>query len=238
MKRRSSALLLSVVLATTVAACADVDVGDAATAADGAVRTVTVRPRVVVDGTVELADRSRGRLSVDAIIAHADGARVVAHGDEVVDTDAAPVFFSFAPDAIDDQVAAQCDWQVPVEGGVIAMAFGPADSVDTSIAGTDGLLGHTALIHGTITIAVDDVATGESANDAGEIDPDGSPAKPTSPAGGPDDVNGDVSAVDPDGTPAKPITGAVDPDGTPARPTSPAGDPDDVAVENGEIDPD
>lgn len=205
--RRACTLLLSVVLGTTMAACADAPGTD--------VRDVTIRPRVVVDGTLELADRTGGRIVLEGIVAHADEARVVAANDTLTVDDRIPLFFSFAPDGVSDQLAAERTWSVPVDGGTITMGFGPAaDDVDSASVSA-GLGGHTALIHGTIAVSPD----GFSAfGDTGEIDPDGSPAIPDAPPDG---------EVDPDGTPARPIKGEVDPDGTPARP-----------IKGGEVDPD
>ncbi len=217
LKRLVSALLLSVVLGTTVAACA-VDVAES----DAAVRSVTVRPRVVIDGTVELADRTGGRIVIDAVVAHATDARVLDGADAIV-VDDESIFFNFAPDHVADQVAAERVWQVPVAGGVIAMGFGPVDTdvAGTEVSGAAGIVGHTAVIHGTIAVSAEGFTAFGS---VGEVDPDGTPANPR-PA------DGLTGEVDPDGTPAKPV-GEVDPDGTPARPQ---GDPDD---KRGEIDPD
>ncbi len=204
--RRMCTLLLSVVLGATMVACADSGATE--------LRLITIRPRVVVDRTLELADRTNNTITLEGIVAHADEARVVAGNDALVVDDRLPFFFSFAPDGVSEQLAGERNWSVPVDGGVITMGFGPATSIDDAPFNAVGLSGHTALIHGTIAISVD----GFSA--FGEIDPDGSPANP----GSSDPVDGEI---DPDGSPAKPpIKGEVDPDGTPARPIKGEVDPD------------
>ena len=250
--RRACTLLLSVVLGTAMVACADAPSTD--------VRTVTIRPRIVVDGTLELADRTGGRIVLEGMVAHADEARVTAENDALVVDDRVPLFFSFAPDGVSEQLASEREWSVPVNGGTITMRFGPAASTDIDNApfSVEGLDGHTALIRGTIAISLD----GFSAfSEAGEIDPDGSPAIPEGdptvseidPDGSPAIPEGDptVSEIDPDGSPAvpegDPTVSEIDPDGSPAvpegDPTVSEIDPDGSpavpdAPSKGEVDPD
>ena len=217
-------------------ACADAPSTD--------VRTVTIRPRIVVDGTLELADRTGGRIVLEGMVAHADEARVTAENDALVVDDRVPLFFSFAPDGVSEQLASEREWSVPVNGGTITMRFGPAASTDIDNApfSVEGLDGHTALIRGTIAISLD----GFSAfSEAGEIDPDGSPAIPEGdptvseidPDGSPAVPEGDptVSEIDPDGSPAvpdAPSKGEVDPDGSPAKPIKGEVDPDGSPAKN------
>ena len=238
--RRMCTLLLSVVLGATMVACADSGATE--------LRLITIRPRVVVDRTLELADRTNNTITLEGIVAHADEARVVAGNDALVVDDRLPFFFSFAPDGVSEQLAGERNWSVPVDGGVITMGFGPATSIDDAPFNAVGLSGHTALIHGTIAISVD----GFSA--FGEIDPDGSPAKPgdvdseIDPDGSPAKPQGDpeVSEIDPDGSPANPgssdpVDGEIDPDGSPAKPPIKGEvDPDGTPARpiKGEVDPD
>jgi hypothetical protein len=250
--RRGVALLFAVVLGATVTSCA------AADETVSAVRSITVKPRLVVDGTIALADRN-ANIAIDSLVAHATEARVLG-ADDVVAAEEADLVFDFAADGSAHN--ATRSWSVPVEGGVVAVDFGPTGSdVDTAAA----LVGHTAIIEGTITIAtvgfgafgeVDpDGTPAEPIGIAGEVDPDGTPAIPddikttseVDPDGTPaipDDVD-TTSEVDPDGTPAIPddvdSTSEVDPDGTPAEPTTTKGevDPDGTpARPRGEVDPD
>jgi hypothetical protein len=182
-------------------------------------RDVVVRPRVVVDGTVELSDRTAGRVQLSGIAAHADEARVVIADGGVVVDDSDPLFFSFSPTRPEDQIAAERLWSLPVEGGVLRVGFAPADveSIAHAPFDADALTGHTVVITGTIAVTPADGVGGLRA----EIDPDGTPADQigqigeVDPDGTPADQVGEVGEVDPDGTPADQV-GEVDPDGTPA----------------------
>jgi hypothetical protein len=189
-------LLLSIAALATMSACVD--------EASLRTRDVVVRPRVVVDGTVELSDRTAGRVQLSGIAAHAHEARVaIADGGVVVD-DSDPLFFSFSPTRPEDQVAAERLWSLPVDGGDLRVGFGPASVDDIAHAPFDAtaLTGHTVVITGTIAVTPVDDVDGLRADDAAEVDPDGTPAD-------------QVGDVDPDGTPADQV-GDVDPDGTPA----------------------
>jgi len=226
-RRQLGKLLLSIAALATMSACVD--------EAPLRTRDVVVRPRVVVDGTVELSDRTAGRVQLSGIAAHAHEARVaVADGGVVVD-DSDPLFFSFSPTRPEDQVAAERLWSLPVDGGDLRVGFGPASVDDIAHAPFDaaGLTGHTVVITGTIAITPADGVGGLRADDVGEVDPDGTPADEigeVDPDGTPADQAGDV---DPDGTPAD-QAGDVDPDGTPAD-VDPDGTPADQA---GDVDPD
>ncbi len=250
--RRAVALLFAAVLGAAVTSCA------AADDTVSAVRSITVKPRLVVDGTIALADRN-ANIAINSLVAHATEARVLG-ADDVVAAEEADLVFDFAADGSAHNAARK--WSVPVDGGVVAVDFGPAGS-DVDAAAS--LFGHTAIIEGTITIAtmgfgafgeVDpDGTPAEPIGIAGEVDPDGTPAIPgdiettaeVDPDGTPaipDDIDGS-SEVDPDGTPAIPDdvdgTSEVDPDGTPAEPTATKGevDPDGTpARPRGEVDPD
>ncbi len=203
-------------------------------------RSVVVRPRVVVDGSVELSSRTQGRVVLSSITAHAESARVVvegADGDIVVVDDRDPLFFSYSPAHPEAQVAAEREWQLPVDGGALRVAFSPATTSAVRAAPFDveGLGGHTFVIEGSIAIDVGPDVSADQHVDAfghddevGAIDPDGTPAE-VDPDGTPAEVESDV---DPDGTPACPEddVGEVDPDGSPAHPGSGDG--------RGEVDPD
>ena len=226
MKRVVGQLLMSVAALVTMSACVDTGgVGDA--------RDVVVRPRVVVEGTVELGDRTGGRVLLNSITAHAHDARlqvtsldgqaeplVVLDGED-------PLFFSYSPNQPDAQQAAERTWSLPVVGGDLYVGFGPADPDAVAGAPFDAssLAGHTVVITGSIAIASDDAAGFGAGHDVigddsvAEVDPDGTPARPISevdPDGTPAQPTGVDSEVDPDGTPAQPPDSDVDPDGTPA----------------------
>jgi hypothetical protein len=257
LRRHLGRLLWSIAALATTSACVD--------EAPLHTRDIVVRPRVVVDGTVELSDRTAGRVQLSGIAAHAHEARVaIADGGVVVD-DSDPLFFSFAPTRPEDQVAAERLWSLPVEGGDLRVGFGPASVDDIAHAPFDAaaLTGHTVVITGTIAITPADGVGGLRADDElgevdpdgtpadeiGEVDPDGTPAEgDVDPDGTPADQVGDVDPdgtpadVDPDGTPADQV-GDVDPDGTPAD-VDPDGTPADVdpdgtpADQVGDVDPD
>ena len=214
---------------------------------------ITVRPRVVLDGTVELSDRSDGRVVIDRILAHAGQASVTATslgnlGAVLVDDEA--LLFSYSPRTEGDQEAAERTWTVPADGAMLRMGFSPAES--SSIVGApfdvDGLLNHTLVVQGSIALMVDDV-TGYGFGYDLDGDPDGTPARPTNgvaesdPDGTPADP-GQYGESDPDGTPAKPTNGVAesDPDGTPAHPgngdVDPDGSPADMGGALGDNDPD
>jgi hypothetical protein len=207
-------------------------------------RNVIVRPRVVVDGSVELSDRTQGRVLLDRITAHAEAARVVtetADGDLVVVDDHDPLFFSYAPSHPEAQAAAEREWSLPVDGGALRVSFAPAtrSSVEHAPFEVDGLHGHTFVIEGSIAIDTgsgvsddfgfdafghdDSVAAVDPDGTPADVDPDGTPAEgddaEIDPDGSPADVDPDGSPadVDPDGSPARSgQVGSVDPDGTPA----------------------
>ena len=210
MKRVVGQLLMSVAALVTMSACVD-------TVVVGVVRDVVVRPRVVVEGTVELGDRTDGRVLLNSITAHAHDARLLVtsldgQGEPLVVLDGEdPLFFSYSPNQPDAQQAAERTWSLPVVGGDLYVGFGPADPDAVAGAPFDAssLAGHTIVITGSIAIASDDAAGFGAGRDVigddsvAEVDPDGTPARP-------------ISEVDPDGTPAQPPDSDVDPDGTPA----------------------
>jgi hypothetical protein len=194
-------------------------------------RDIVVRPRVVVDGTVELSDRTGGRVQLSGITAHAHNARVATDDGSVVVDDVDPLFFRFSPTRPEDQLAAERLWSLPVDGGELRVGFGPASDAHVAQAPFDAatLTTHTVVITGTIALAPSDQVDGFASDDVAEVDPDGTPAIPgigTESEVDPDGTpaipgTGTESEVDPDGTPAIPGTGTeseVDPDGTPAMP--------------------
>ncbi len=205
-------------------------------------RAVVVRPRVVVDGTVELSDRTGGRVQLSGITAHAASARVVDGDGNVVVDDVDPLFFRFSPTRPEEQLAAERLWALPISGGDLRVGFEPATDRNVAQAPFDAaaLTNHTVVITGTIALTPDDGAGGFGTE--GEVDPDGTPAIPgdnraeVDPDGTPaiPGTDGTDGEVDPDGTPAIPGTdgtdGEVDPDGTPAIPGTDGTD--------GEVDPD
>ena len=219
MFRRSQQLLrAAVVTATAAVAACGLEGSD--------VVEVSVQPRVVLDGTVELADRTAGRVIIDEVIVHAASARLRAAvagdtGDVVADA-ADPLLFHYVlADRTGFAAALGGDrtWSMPASGAALAVLFGAApDSSDALFDDADpvldGLAGHTAIIHGTIAIETNTRGTFSAFGGFNDVDPDGTPAKPvddrkdTDPDGAPASPESDV---DPDGTPAD-----VDPDGTPA----------------------
>jgi hypothetical protein len=252
MKRVVGQLLMSVAAVVTMSACVDTGgVGDA--------RDVVVRPRVIVEGTVELGDRTDGRVLLNSITAHAHDARLLVTSLDgqaeplVVVDEQDPLFFSYSPNQPDAQQAAERTWSLPVVGGDLYVGFGPADP--DAVAGApfeaSSLAGHTVVITGSIAIASDAAAGFGAGRDVSgddgvaEVDPDGTPARPVSevdPDGTPAQPAGGDSEVDPDGTPAQPpdsdvdsdVDSEVDPDGTPAQPPDSDVDPDGTPA----VDPD
>ena len=254
MFRRSSNLLrAAVVLATTAVSACGFEGDDTV--------DVVVQPRVVLDGTVELGDRTAGRVIIDEVIAHAPSAVLRAAvagdtGDVVVDA-ADPLLFHYA---LADRTGfgaalssrdGERTWSMPSSGAALSVHFGALAPDAADAAGADasetlaGLAGHTAIIHGTIAIETNMVGTfgGFSAPDAApgdpedvkqEVDPDGSPASPDSdidPDEGPADEGADADA-DPDGSPAD-----ADPDGSPAD-ADPDGSPADADPDGSPADAD
>jgi hypothetical protein len=252
MKRVVGQLLMSVAALAMVSACVDdnVSLGEA--------RDLIVRPRVVVEGTVELGDRTDGRVLLSSITAHAHESRILVEQGAggnlnplVVLDDQDPLFFSYAPSQPDAQQASERTWSLPVVGGALHVSFGPADGDALAAAPFDAsaLAGHTVVIAGSIAIAADGTTRGFSAgqglvhdDSVAEVDPDGTPARPedeVDPDGTPADPGTD-SDVDPDGTPADPGSDSdVDPDGTPAD-VDPDGTPADVDPDGtpADVDPD
>ncbi|MBM4279242.1 MAG: hypothetical protein FJ137_00290 [Deltaproteobacteria bacterium] len=204
---------------------------------------VTVLPRVLLDGTVELSDRSGGRVLIEEVVAHAPRARLQSpvagdQGDVVVTADD-PLLFHYelaARTGFGADVGGERVWAVPSSGGRLLVGFAPYRATGSTAAdeGADAngaidaaLPGHTAVVHGTIAIEtrqpLGDVAVGGFVDDVADADPDGAPA---------DGVGGDVGDADPDGAPADGVGGDVgdaDPDGAPA---------DGVGGDVGDADPD
>jgi uncharacterized protein YjbI with pentapeptide repeats len=250
--RLGRAVALAAAGAGALAGCAVDD-------ADGSL-DVAVLPRVVLDGTVELSDRSGGRVLIEEVVAHAPRALLQSavagdRGDVVVD-ERAPLLFHYqlsARTGFGADVGGERVWSMPASGGLLSVDFAPsADDVD----GVDGLRGHTAIVRGTIAIETTaslasgfgdgaDALHGDadvSDADVSDADPDGAPARPG-------DVSGaDVSDADPDGAPAHPGDASdadasdvdvsdADPDGAPAHPGD-ASDPDASDADVSDADPD
>jgi hypothetical protein len=116
-----------------------------------------------------------------------------------------------------------CDSEAGNEGNV-ATAIGMASGFVTGSAprgvhtAASGSTTSTASTDGEIDPDGTPAKPTDTSGTDGEIDPDGTPAKPTDTAGTASTTDGEI---DPDGTPAKPAsksTGEIDPDGTPAKP--------------------
>jgi hypothetical protein len=183
--------------------------------------SVGVLPRVVLDGTLEVSDRSGGRVIIEEVLAHAPEARVVSGvagdvGDVVVDDDDPLLFhYALAERGGGDAMRLGVDrggerrWSMPAGGGLLSVEFAPltrtAPDVDAE------LWQHTAVVRGTIAITLDAdqslsprLGSGFGAEGSpADVDPEGSPAD-VDPEGSPADV-------DPEGSPAD-----VDPEGSPA----------------------
>jgi hypothetical protein len=236
--------ILAAVMACSAAACG-VDVVDTV--------EITVQPRVVLDGTIELSDRTAGRVVIDEVIAHAPSAllRAAVAGDEgdVVVDESDPLLFRYA---IADRtgtlaaLGAQRTWSMPASGAALDVAFANANAdIAADIAADMGgdiaaesdvladLGGHTLIIHGTL--AVETEMDGDGFGGFGDVDPDGGAANPGDP--------GDVAAdVDPDGGAAEPVDDGVspadvDPDGGAAEPVDDGVSPADVDPDGGAAEP-
>ena len=253
---RAAAVLAATVAATVAAACG----------VEGkAFVDVAVQPRVVLDGVVELSDRSAGRVVIDEVVAHAPSAwvRAPVAGDAhpgaggVVVVDAAdPLLFRYVlSERIGFGAALGSDriWSMPADGASLSVLFGSASAdheFDADSDVVDGLAGHTAIIHGTIAVDSTTAGFGGLINDVGpdqtpalpgdqrsDADPDGAPASPAaSPAASPE--------ASPAGNDAPNFTADgtpadVDPDGTPAD-VDPDGTPADVDPDGtpADVDPD
>ncbi len=206
---------------------------------------VAVLPRVLLDGTIELSDRSGGRVLIEDVVAHAPRARLQSavagdEGDVVVDEHDPLVFHyelaartGFGADAGGERI-----WSVPSTGGLLSFDFAPwrADDVDVAV---EGLRGHTAVVRGSIAVdTLEPLAAGfgDEAGDGAvaDADPDGAPAHPgddvsdADPDGAPAHPGNDVSDADPDGAPAHPGNDVsdADPDGAPAHPGDDVSDAD------------
>jgi hypothetical protein len=207
---------------------------------------IAVMPRVILDGTVELSDRSGGRVLIEEVVAHAPLARIASgvggdRGDVVVDADD-PLLFHYdlaERTGFGADIGGERTWTIPVGGGLLAVAFAPLVSEAPLASSSDvdpTLVQNTAVIRGSIAIdvAADFALTegfGGGASDAvADVDPEGSPADvaDVDPEGSP----ADVADVDPEGSPAD-----VDPEGSPAD-VDPEGSPADVDPEGSPADVD
>jgi hypothetical protein len=219
---------------------------------------VDVHPRVVLDGSVELSDRTRGRIFVHEVVAHAAAAELTAAVagalPEALLTDDDSLLFRYHADdasgfgALADGVRT---WLLPASGASLRVGFAPLSAARADVLATkngvplDDLVGHSAIVRGTIalTITSDGGWSGFGAGqDRDFVDPDGSPAVPgdtvgeTDPDGAPI-TPADEEQTDPDGAPAEP----VDPDGSAAAPDAdvdPDGSPAAPGGDVGDIDPD
>ena len=223
---------------------------------------VAVLPRVLLDGTIELSDRSGGRVLIEDVVAHAPRARLqsVVAGDEgdVVVDERDPLVFHYElaartgfGDADGERV-----WSMPASGGLLSVDFAPWRAGEGD-ADVDGLRGHTAVVRGSIAIdtreplasGFGDAGGGDGAvsdadpdgapaqpGDVGDADPDGAPAQP----GETSEADGSVCDADPDGAPAHPVDDVADadPDGAPAHPVDDVADADVSDADVSDADPD
>ncbi len=198
-----------------------------------------VRPRVVLDGLIELSARTGGRIFVDEVLIHAPDVELLDDGQstsilETDPSDSGPLLFRYSADtgaAGASASAHQRTWDLSDFGrspdSALMFSFAPfsADQ-DTSEelearVGYEvaGLSGYTALVSGYVAVDAPGLGQGDDTllyQASG--DPDGAPARPL----------GNRLSGDPDGAPARPEdtikggeTTSGDPDGAPA-----SGDPD------------
>lgn len=188
---------------------------------------VSVAPRVVIDGIVELGQRSGGRVVVDEVLFHAPGVtqRGEAGATDVLATDGdngGPLLFRYdigSADGFGDVLGGARQWvlQGSDEGSALEFGFSPfalessarARLEDAAGVYLGDLVNHTAYVHGYVAMSAQGAGFGTECDG----DPDGNPAD----CGGEDER----SDGDPDGNPAGPAPESDgDPDGNPARPRS------------------
>lgn len=189
---------------------------------------VSVEPRVVIDGIVELGQRSGGRVVVDEVLFHAPGVmqRGEAGATDVLATDGdngGPLLFRYdigSADGFGDVLGGARQWvlQGGDEGSALEFGFSPfalessarARLEDAAGVYLGDLVDHTAYVHGYVAMSAQGAGFGTECDG----DPDGNPADC-----GRDD--GERADGDPDGNPAGPTPKTDgDPDGNPARPRS------------------
>lgn len=203
--------------ATLLAGC----LGQAPESTASNVRAVTVEPRVVVDGTVELGQRAGGRILIDEMIFHAPAVSERHAGGrlDVLATDpddAGPLLFRYDIGSVDgfgDVLGGARSWVLHDDdaNSTLDFAFSPfalEDSARARLEDAAGvylgdLVGHTAYVHGYVAMSAQ--GEGFGSDDECDGDPDGNPAHCQRGDG------------DPDGNPAEPESDG-DPDGNPARP--------------------
>jgi hypothetical protein len=236
MCRQSLQLACRALLMGAVALACALGCGAPADGAYGDDDVVTVRPRVAIDGLIELSSRTAGRLFVDEVVIHAplvevrEGGAVLANVLATDPHDSSALFFRYAlaeAGASHSAIAGERQWRLnppgATDGSRLVFGFSPFTSTPSGLEelaaryGYDfgDLEGYTAYVHGYV--AVDDGPALLTSFAAG--DPDTDPAKGHDAAGDPDTdpAKGHDAAGDPDTDPAKGKPVAGDPDTDPAR---------------------
>jgi hypothetical protein len=217
--------------------------------------TVTVRPRVVIDGLIELSARTEGRLFVDEVVFHAPTVELRSAQAPAADllatdpVDDSALFFHYDlenPEGAGHAIGGERRWELGTSAADARVVFGfsplhasrgELDEIH-AVSGYDlsPLDGYTAYVHGYVIVEDANVATTLSAQASG--DPEGAPgeADPSASAGDPEGAPGEVAAGDPEGAPgATDEQSAGDPEGAPGDPgEESSGDPEGAPGDPGE----
>ncbi len=215
---RKGALVGGAVVSLVVASAC----GAPSAAAEGelAADVVTVRPRVAIDGLIELSARTEGRLFVDEVVFHAPSVRIQNGPFAIADVlasdpdDAGALFFRYA--LVDGggagAVASERRWSLSPEGATpesqVTFGFSPFqpsdEELDEVLARTgwdlSALDGYTAYVHGYVSMqpydpSVHDEKRSFGAHDRRKAgDAEGDPARVDT---------GDRAAGDAEGDPAE-----------------------------------
>jgi hypothetical protein len=199
-----------------------------------------------MDGLFELAAREDGRVHIEEVLFHApqvtiDAASAAPRDLLSVDQDASDdLLFRYvigSNDGFGDVIGGVREWPLSEDDDELTFGFAPlpAERADelALAAGVslDDLAGHTAIIHGTVTVKTASF-TGFGCGEDEDGDPDTSPAG----CGRPDEV----ADGDPDTSPADGDEADSDPDTSPAREGDGAdeGDASETGRDVAESDPD
>ena len=178
---------------------------------------VSVRPRVVMDGLIELSARTEGRLFVDEVVFHAPGVQIRNDSQTIADLlasdplDQGAMFFLYdlASPGGAGALGGERRWNLQQPGitpdSQVVFSFSPLEASPERLealqtrSGYDlaPLNGYTAYIHGYLS------TSGGMLSSFAELsgDPEGDPADGTAASGDPE---GDPLSGDPEGDPAAP----------------------------------
>lgn len=220
-------------------------------------QTVTVRPRVVIDGLVELSARTGGGLFVDEVVFHAPGVHIRNGQTTIADLLATDpggheaLFFHYdaaSPGGVGSAVGGERRWRLnhpgADEASDVVFSFAPLKASDAEMEalflrfGYDlgPLNGSMAYIRGYVAVDGEDGSIKALGADFSG-DPEGDPAR-SSASGDPEgDPKGEAkSSGDPEGDPAVP-NGSGDPEGDPAVPSGEPGGQRDAEAAGAHLDP-